>query len=154
MIAKTPVSTLCWHRKYIAINDKAWAQRMALMGGHAPEKHALSLDLPQDQAKQLLRGIMADSRVNDSSGWTFTTTSHQLMVQTRVLHKMFGRSSSVMYITNHGGLGKNPIWRLGVREPNSKAAKLLARQGNRARRCGTALLRHPNQRSLRLSARA
>ena len=124
-IAKNSGINTRWHRKYIAINDKAWAQRMALMGGHAPEKHALSLNLPQDQAKQLLRGIMADSRVNDSSGWTFTTTSHQLMVQTRVLHKMFGRSSSVMYITNHGGLGKNPIWRLGVREPNSKAAKLL-----------------------------
>jgi hypothetical protein len=114
-----------WHRKYIAINDREWSERVVLMGGHAPEKHALSLNLPEAQAKQLLRGIMADSKVNDSSGWTFTTTSHQLMVQTRVLHKMFGRNASAMYITKHGGLGKNPIWRLRIREPRGKSDKLL-----------------------------
>jgi hypothetical protein len=113
-----------WHRKYIAVNDRAWAERMALMGGHAPEKHLLSLNLPEAQAKQVLRGVMADSKVNDSSGWTFTTTSRQLMVQTRVLQRMFGRSASVMYITNHGGLGKHPIWRLGVRESSDKLLRV------------------------------
>ena len=114
-----------WHRKSIRVNDRKWADRMALMGCHAPEKHLLSIDLAEAQARQALRGVMADSKINDSSGWTFTTTSHELMVQTRVLQKMFGRSSSVMYVVNHGGLGKNPIWRLGVREPRDKAAKLL-----------------------------
>ena len=114
-----------WHRKHLRVYDAEWAMRMAEMGTHAPKKHILSIDLAEHQAAATLKGVMADSRANPSGGWTFTTTSRELMVQTRVLQKMFGRSASVAFIPDHGGLGKNPIWRLGVRQPQAKAEKLL-----------------------------
>jgi hypothetical protein len=114
-----------WNRKYIAINSGEWTGRMRRMGGHAPDKHLLTVDLQPEVAAETLRGVMADSKANDSSGWTFTTTSRLLATQTRVLHKMFGRSCSSMFIEEHGGLGKNPFYRLGVRDPKSKGEKLL-----------------------------
>lgn len=118
-----------WDRRYIAVNDSKWAERMVLMGCHAPEKHLLSIDLAEAQAAATLRGVMADSNIasggNANGGWTFTTTSRTLATQTRLLHKMFGRDCSIAYIEHHGGLGKNPIWRLGVRAPSAKGKKLL-----------------------------
>ena len=114
-----------WNRKYIAVNDGDWALRMQRMGSHAPEKHVLSLNLGEAAAAATLRGVMADSKVNPNGGWTFTTTSKLLATQVRVLHKMFGRTASSMFIENHGGLGKHPIWRLGVRDPKEKSDKLL-----------------------------
>ena len=114
-----------WHRKHIRVYDEGWTMRMAEMGGHAPEKHLLSLNHGEVQAAATLQGVMADSRVNPSGGWTFTTTSRQLMVQVRILQKMFGRSASVAFIPDHGGLGKHPIWRLGVQDAKAKASELL-----------------------------
>lgn len=114
-----------WHRKYLAVNDRDWTLRMMAMGSHAPEKRALSLNLGEAAAQALLAGIMADSGKNASTGRTFTTTSRVLCTQTRILHRMFGRDCSFRFVENHGGLGKNPIYRLGVREPISKSGKLL-----------------------------
>ncbi len=118
-----------WHRKYIAINDSEWTLRMQQMGTHAPEKHLLSINLGEAAAANTLRGVMADSGANTNGpGRTFTSTSKQLTTQTRVLHRMFGLSCSIRYIEDHGGLGKNPIWRLGVRvkdRADEKAEKLL-----------------------------
>lgn len=115
-------------KKYIAVNDKPWAQRMNSMGKKAPQKHALSVGLNEEAARELLRGILADSGKNShGAGVTFTTTSRSLWLQTRVLLKMAGISASERYIVEHGGLGTNPIWRLGVRGPriDGKAEKLL-----------------------------
>jgi hypothetical protein len=105
-----------WHERYIAINDADWALRMQLMGTKAPEKKLLSINLAEDAAAFTLRGIMADSGKNTSSDQrTFTTTSRDLAVQARVLHRMFGTTCGWRYIEDHGGLGKNPIYRLGTR---------------------------------------
>ena len=105
-----------WLRKAIVVQDPEWAKRTARMGHHAPQKHALSISLQEAAARSLLEGIMADSGKNThGEGSTFTTTSHELLLQTRVLHKMFGTTCSERYIVDHGGLGKNPIHRLGVR---------------------------------------
>ena len=106
-----------WSRKYIRINDAEWTLRMQQMGGHAPEKHALSIDLAEGAAASLLRGIMADSGKNTRGGGrTFTSTSRQLWLQTRLLHKMFGITCSERFIEDHGGFGDHPVWRLGVRD--------------------------------------
>lgn len=108
-----------WYRKAIRVRDSEWTRRIELMGGHAPTKHALSIDLGEAAAAQLLRGIMADSGKNSHGiNRTFTSTSRQLAVQTRLLHKMFGISCGERYIVDHGGLGKNPIWRLQTRYPS------------------------------------
>lgn len=117
-----------WNKKYLAINDKTWAQRLKTMGSRAAQKHALSLGLNEEAARALLRGILADSGENThGAGSTFTTTSRELWLQTRVLLKMAGISASERFIADHGGLGENPIWRLGIRGPrrDGRAEKLL-----------------------------
>lgn len=116
-----------WARKYISVKDKAWTQRVQQMGHRAPQKRALSIDLDEGAAGALLRGIMADSGRNSSRGRTFTTTSRELFLQTRLLHKMFGAACSERYIVDHGGLGTNPIWRLGIRDPGENRAQKLLR---------------------------
>jgi len=118
-----------WHEKYVRVKDKAWTARIEQMGHKAWLKHALSVNLDEGAAGALLRGIMADSGKNThGSGRTFTTTSRELMLQTRLLHKMFGITCSERYIVDHGGAGEHPIWRLGVRDQNrsdGRSEKLL-----------------------------
>jgi hypothetical protein len=115
-----------WHRKYLAINDRGLAQRMSQMGSYAPDKRFLSLDMDVDCVSESLRGVLADSGKNtNGSGRTFTTTSRELCLQTRVLLRMLGISAGYRYVENHGGLGKNPIYRLGIR---GKAKKLRVKQ--------------------------
>lgn len=121
---KRQVASICdslgistrWHERYIAVNDADWSLRMQQMGQHAPQKHMLSINLDEGAAAASLRGIMADSGKNTKGpGRTFTSTSRMLTVQTRLLHRMFGITCGYRYIEDHGGLGKNPIHRLGVR---------------------------------------
>lgn len=113
-----------WHRKHIYIAAGAnWMSRVSRMGKAAPEKRLLSIDLSEEAAAGYLRGIMADSGRNTGApptSRTFTTTSRQLMLQTRILHRMFGISCGYSYIENHGGLGMNPIWRLSTRTNKRK----------------------------------
>lgn len=114
-----------WHERYLAVNDPEWAERVKLMGAHAPQKRILSLDLAKDTAEQVLRGVMADSGANtNGQGRTFTTTSRELATQVRVLHRMMGTSCGFAYLENHGGLGTHPIYRLGARD-GSRTQKIL-----------------------------
>lgn len=106
------------HRKYIRVNDPEWATRVASFGHLARNKHFETLNLDEAEAAAVLRGIMSDSTANTrGEGRTFSTTSHALMVQVRVLQRMFGRSTSVKMLTpeQHRGAGKHPLWRVGVR---------------------------------------
>jgi hypothetical protein len=122
-----------WYRKSIYVRDSGWNLRMQEMGSRAPLKHALSIALEEQAARELLRGIMADSGKNSNgNGRTLTTTSRQLFLQARLLQKMQGIACSEKFIQNHGGLGENPIWRLGVRDhnrPDGKRPKLLRVKG-------------------------
>jgi hypothetical protein len=118
-----------WQERYIRVNDPEWTQRLSAMGTKAPQKHALSINFMQPVADRLLQGIMADSGKNtNGNGRTFTSTSYELWLQTRVLLKMQGKACSSRFIADHGGLGKNPIWRLGIRDEDrsdGKPEKLL-----------------------------
>ena len=105
-------------RKYIAVNDKAWATRLAALGTRARFKRMRTMNLAPASAAALLRGVMSDSTQNTNGpGRTFSTTSHTLMVQMRVMQRMHGRSTGVKFLTpeQHGGAGEHPLWRLGVR---------------------------------------
>lgn len=115
-----------WHERYITVRDREWTARMQTMGMHAWEKRALSLNLGEAAAAALLRGIMADSGANSKcNSRTFTSTSRELALQVRILHKMFGITCGASYIENHGGLGTHPIWRLSNRRPSEQMEKLL-----------------------------
>jgi hypothetical protein len=106
-----------WDKKSIVVKDRAWTQQIAKLGTRARFKRARTLNLAEDAAKELLRGIMSDSTANTfGGGRTFSTTSDRLMVQARVLQRMFGRSTGVRYLTphQHGGFGKHAMWRMQV----------------------------------------
>jgi hypothetical protein len=108
-----------WHRRYIEVKDRAWASRIAMLGSRARFKHLETIGLDEETAQAALRGLMADSTQNTGAKTrTFSTTSRQLMVQVRVLHRMLGRMTGVRMLTpeQHGGAGKHPLWRVGQRE--------------------------------------
>ncbi len=119
-----------WQHKSVHVIDQEWAVRVQLMGKHAPQKHLLSIDLGEAAAAATLRGVMADSGANTGGvGRTFTTTSRELALQVRVLHKMFGIPCGRSYIEHHGGLGTHPIYRLGTRGTGKRAPwKLRVRE--------------------------
>ena len=115
------------HKRYITVKDPEWAQKIAAYGSHARFKQLETVNLSESAAREALRGLMADSTENTSTGRTYSTTSRGLMLQTRVLHRMFGISTSYRFLTpeQHGGVGKHPLWRLGVRSPESRGEKTL-----------------------------
>jgi len=111
-----------WHAKYIEIKDREWASRIAGLGSRARFKHLETINLEEASAAAALRGLMADSTKNTGAATrTYSTTSRQLMLQVRVLHRMFGKMTSVKMLTpeQHGGAGKHPLWRVGQREKGS-----------------------------------
>ena len=117
------IKTNC-QKRFIRVYDREWTKYLSKMGTVAYEKHAITINWEESCAKRLLDGILADSGKNtNGNGRTFTTTSEELWLQTRVLLKMFGIPCSERYIVEHGGLGKNPIWRLGIRDINRKDGK-------------------------------
>ena len=110
-----------WHKRYITIKDRDWASRIAALGSRARFKGLETLNLNEAAAAAALRGLMADSAANTAGvSRTFSTTSRTLMLQVRVLHRMFGKMTSVRMLTpeQHGGAGRHPLWRVGQREKN------------------------------------
>ena len=108
-----------WHARYIEIKDRDWADRIAALGSRARFKHLETINLGEAGAASALRGLMADSTQNTrGTTRTYSTTSRQLMLQVRVLHRMLGAMTSVRMLTpeQHGGAGKHPLWRIGQRE--------------------------------------
>lgn len=119
-----------WHKRYIVVYDEVWAMRLAQLGERARFKHLETINLSEASAEAALRGLMADSTPNSNGqgGRTYSTTSPVMMLQVRLLHRMFGRSTSYKMLTpeQHGGAGKHPLWRVGVRQPSEgRASKTL-----------------------------
>jgi hypothetical protein len=97
-----------------------------VLGERARFKHLETINLDEAAAAAALRGIMADSTQNTrSSSRTYSTTSRTLMIQCRVLYRMFGISTGVSFFTpeRHGGAGKHPMWRLGTRARSEDSSR-------------------------------
>jgi hypothetical protein len=101
-----------WHEKYIAINDKQMAAWMAACGQYAPQKHVPSLDFNLPTIEAILSGLAADCEIRDE---VFGTTSPTLALQYRLMLRMKGVSSHMTCVDEHGGFGKNPIYRVTPR---------------------------------------
>jgi hypothetical protein len=101
-----------WAEKYLAINDAAEAEYFAACGRRAIDKHVPSLNFDKATITHLLSGLAADADVRDG---VFSTISHELALQLRVMLRMVGQSSHIVRIDDHGGLGKNPIYRVTPR---------------------------------------
>jgi len=119
-----------WHRKSITVKSPVWAKKLAGCGTHGPTKQIRTLDLDEQTAAELLRGVMSDSTANTNGpGRTFSTTSPVLKTQVRVLQRMFGRSMNVHFLPPalHKGFGQNPLWRMGLRKANNGRTEKLLR---------------------------
>lgn len=101
-----------WHEKYVAINDEDLARWLAACGRRAPNKHVPSLNLDEASVTELMAGLAADADIRNG---VFSTTSPLLALQYRVMLRMQGRSSHIAQVDDHGGLGKNPIFRVTPR---------------------------------------
>jgi len=101
----------------IAINDRLIADFFAKCGHTAPEKHLASLRFASDESvRVVIEGLAADAgraeTGNSESSLVYSTTSRQLALQLRILHRMLGISVSIRRVDDHGGLGENPIYRV------------------------------------------
>jgi hypothetical protein len=102
-----------WHERYIAINDSSIAGYFATCGGHAPQKRVPSLAIATEaEVRALIEGLAADAGMTNSGSRVFSTTSPELALQLRVLHRMLGLSVSIRRLDEHGGLGTHPIYRV------------------------------------------
>ena len=120
MMASIGVSTT-WNTKYIAINDRPIAEFFATCGHRAMNKRLPSLAFSSEAGvRAALDGLAADAgrakTGDESSALVYGTTSHALALQLRALYRMLGLSVSVRRVDDHGGLGKNPIYRVIPRE--------------------------------------
>lgn len=118
--------TALWNERYITVTSPELASRFAQCGTHHLTKSIPSFDLTRGEAEKLFQGLLADASKNSrGGGWTFNTTSPRLATDFRVLSRMLGYSTSYRCVADHGGLGKNPIYRVGVRFPGPMADKKL-----------------------------
>lgn len=107
-----------WHDKYIRVNDKRLATIMSTCGRGAPNKQLPFLDFSKEQVAELVEGLSADAYVRQRKGReevTFGTTSQTLALQLRILYRMMNKSVHIRRWDEHGGLGSNPIYRIGIR---------------------------------------
>lgn len=114
MMAEAGIETR-WAAKYISVTDRCLHDVMATCGSHAPNKRVPNLNVTLDQAKAMIEGLQADSSLANSGTITHGTTSPELALQLRVLYRMLGQSVHIKRWDEHGGLGSNPIYRIGVR---------------------------------------
>jgi len=116
-----------WHKRYIAVNCPEWAKELHACGVRAAEKRCRFLDWDRECAAALIRGLMADGGWSKSGAFVFSSTSYILAVQFRLLAKMFGVSAHLRCVKNHGGLGKNPVYRVTLRLKRKATDKVIVR---------------------------
>lgn len=106
-----------WQPKCITINDRPIAEFFSKCGHTAPNKHLDSLRFSSETSvRAALEGLAADAstetRPNKTPGLVYGTTSSQLAIQLRILHRMLGISVSIRRVDDHGGFGEHPIYRI------------------------------------------
>lgn len=98
--------------EFISIKDKNAARWMAECGRTAINKHVPSLNFDRKSIDSLIEGLSADADIRNG---VFGTISSRLALQLRILLRMQGRSAHLTKVEKHGGLGKNPIYRITPR---------------------------------------
>jgi hypothetical protein len=101
-----------WQPKYLRINDRSWASKLSKCGRYAKNKKFPTTNVNKSVAQAMLDGVNADASVRDL---VFSTTSPELAIQVRTLYRIVGQSTHFTKIDNHGGFGKNPIYRITPR---------------------------------------
>lgn len=125
-IAQNNNWSIRWDKRYIALNSHAAVDFVAEVPSGAVKKQIPAHFLRQCDLAELDKGLKLDATKNTrGEGWTFSTISPALAVQYRVIQRLQGRSTHVSLVTDHGGFGTNPIYRIGVRNPKNNDDKRL-----------------------------
>jgi len=122
--AKSLGFTVREHEREIYLSDGdagpgAVAKLFSGCGTTAVHKQLPHTRWSKQTAEKLLEGLSADGGFSTSGkNFVFSTTSKLLAVQYRILQRICGRSTSIKRVTEHGGFGLNPIYRVTVRVDN------------------------------------
>lgn len=103
-----------WAERFITINSREAAEWLAPCGRCAPEKKLPKLDFDLATVRSILEGLAADASVSNTGTVTYNTTSEELALQIRVLHRMLGQRTNIRRVDEHGGLGSHPIYRVSA----------------------------------------
>lgn len=98
--------------KSIVVKSTDWATYLLKCGNVAKDKRVPSLNLNVESISRMLDGVLADSGISQSGSTVFGTTSKILALQFRIMNLILGKSCSMIFVENHGGLGENPIFRM------------------------------------------
>jgi hypothetical protein len=134
-----------WHTRYITVYIPKVHPLYSFFysGKLAPEKavpDSVIAEITPMKLKRLVDGLMADSfqplssqravgaekkrKSQHRSGVCYSTTSHDLAKQMRLLTRMLGFSVSDSLVVDHGGLGTHPVHRVYPRYYRNKPAKV------------------------------
>lgn len=114
-IAKAKGWPTYWHKRYLRFTpDAEWFALFSACGRGATNKHLPTTDVTVETARALLTGLAADASIANSGTVTYGTTSVELALQLRVLHRILGERTNIRRVDEHGGLGTNPIYRVSV----------------------------------------
>jgi len=120
-----------WHSRYIRVYIPADDYvRSFIIKKTAIDK---CIDVPSilcmntEQTNDLLTGLMADSHqpADHRSGKCFASISKDLVDAVVLLYRKMGIGCTYRLIVNHGGLGKNPIWRVYPRLYRKQIVKVV-----------------------------
>ncbi|MFW6027036.1 MAG: hypothetical protein ACOCRX_11935, partial [Candidatus Woesearchaeota archaeon] len=117
-----------WNERYISINSK---EAVNFLKEILTENKILkSTNHTLDFIKGFLDGMKADASVRQND-LTYRTVKKELAIQLRTLYRILGYQTSIKKVENHGGYGKNPIYRIGVRQlkPMKKIIKKIHNLG-------------------------
>ena len=108
----------------VTISNKEVKSLVEGCGKYGPEKRLPHVNFDRQTTEIILDALDADSHVckhgRKAGQVTFSTTSPILALQYRLLRRRLGQSVSIFRVVKHGGLGKNPIYRVYLRGENTK----------------------------------
>jgi hypothetical protein len=107
-----------WHPRYIRVyipkNDylKTFIVKKTAIDKYIDLESVIKMN--PEQAHDLLTGLLADSHQSKvrRSGKCYATISKDLMYTVVLLYRKLGIGCTFRLISDHGGLGKNPVWRV------------------------------------------
>ena len=114
-----------WHQRYISVKNKELNEEFKLCGRKAPNKIIDRMDYTKKCFESILEGLKADSSISNTGTRVYGTTSYKLALQLRIIGKILGKTTSIRKYIEHGGFGKNPIYRVTIREKYQKSIKII-----------------------------
>lgn len=103
-----------WHRRYITVKWRRLVMELSdLFGSGCKSKRFTKLNFDEDTARAILEGWKADACERDNE-LTYSTINRNLALACRTLNRIIGLQTTIKKVVNHGGLGKNPIFRITV----------------------------------------